>query len=78
MFLALLQPRLDQKIGTGPLVVQAGQAAFITPKLVALLPNVPTFMRLDTTPLPTRANVPVNLPFFQARDGSTVGACTPP
>ena len=64
--------------GTGPVVVQAGQAAFITPRFVTLLPNVPTFMRLDTTPLPTRANVPVSLPFFQARDGSTVGACTPP
>lgn len=64
--------------GTGPVIVQAGQAAFITPKLVTLLPNVPIFMRLDPTPLPTRANVPITLPFFQARDGSTVGACTPP
>jgi hypothetical protein len=64
--------------GTGPLIVNAGEAAVITPKQVALLPNVPIFMRLDSTPLPTRANVPVSLPFFQAKDGSTVGLCSPP
>lgn len=64
--------------GGGPIIVTAGQSAFITPRQVTLLPNVPTFMRLDTTPPPTRSNVPVNLPFFKARDGSTVGLCSPP
>lgn len=60
------------------LIVRAGQAARIAARRAFLLTHVPNFMRLDATPLPTRANVPSPLPFFQARDGSTVGLCTPP
>ncbi len=71
-------PAVLVPITGGPLIVRAGQAAYITPRFSALLLNVPTFMRLDTTPLPTPSNVPIRMQFFQARDGSTVGACTPP